>query len=164
MMSSYPKETIMDFRIRGLDPRPFAPLFALEDAELARRRAVRRVCDSRPGFPCRITLRDADPGETVLLMNYEHLPVDSPYRSSHAIYVTAAARPFDAVNEIPQAFRDRLLAIRAFDASGLMLDADIVEGRESPALIERLLAIPRASYLHAHYAKRGCYAGRIERA
>jgi len=154
----------MDFRIRGLDPKPFAPLFALSDAALAERHALRRVSDAQPGFPCRITLRDADPGETVLLLNYEHLPVDSPYRSRHAIYVSGAAKAYDAVNEIPPAFRERLLAIRAFDACGLMVDADIVEGRESPALIERLLGLPDVSYLHAHYAKRGCYAGRVERA
>ena len=154
----------MDFRIKGLDPKPFAPYFAMSDAELARKRGLRKISDQNPGFPCRVTLRDAEPGETVLLLNYEHLPVDSPYRSSHAIYVSAAAAPFDAVNEIPPAFRERPLAIRAFDANGLMVDADIVEGRESPALIERLLAIEGVSYLHAHYARRGCYAGRIERA
>lgn len=154
----------MDFRIKGLDPEPFAPLFAMSDEQLARRQALRRVSDQQPGFPCRVTLRDADPGETVLLLNYEHLPVDSPYRSRHAIYVSEAAEAFDAVNTIPPAFRERLLAIRAFDAGGLMLDADIVEGRHSAPLIEKLLALPHVSYLHAHYAKRGCYAGRIERA
>ncbi len=154
----------MDFRIKGLDPGPFAPFFAMDDDELATRRAVRRVADQRPGFPCRVTLRDAEPGEPVILLNYEHLPVDSPYRASHAIYVSGAKEAYDAVNEIPQAFRERLLAIRAFDAAGLMIDADIVEGRDAAPLIERLLSLPAAAYLHAHYAKRGCYAGRVERA
>jgi hypothetical protein len=154
----------MDFRIKGLDPERFAPLFAMSDTALAERRALRRISDSKPGFPCRITLRDADPGETVLLLNFEHLPVDSPYRSSHAIYVSASREPFDAVNEVPPAFVERLLAIRAFDETGLMLDADIVEGRAAAPLIRRLLSAPAVSYLHAHYAKRGCYAGRIERA
>ena len=154
----------MDFRIRGLDPAPFAPLFAMDDETLAQRRAARRIADQQPGFPCRVTLADANPGEPVILLNYEHLPVDSPYRASHAIYVSGAAKAFDAVNEIPPAFRERLLAIRAFDAAGLMIDADIVEGREAVPLVVRLLSLPSAAYLHAHYAKRGCYAGRIERA
>ena len=154
----------MDFRIKGLDPQPFAPLFALDERELAQRRALRKTSDSKPGFPCRITLCDADPGETVLLLNYEHLPVDSPYRASHAIYVSEAKQPFDEVNEIPPAFRERLLAIRAFDERGLMIDADIAEGRECVPLIERLLGQENVAYLHAHYARRGCYAGRIERA
>jgi hypothetical protein len=154
----------MDFRIKGLDPAPFAPLFSLSDAELAGRRALRKTSDAKPGFPCRITLRDAEPGESVLLLNYEHLPVESPYRASHAIYVSEAERPCDVVNEIPQALHDRLLAIRAFDERGLMIDADIAEGRDARPLIERLLALPDAAYLHAHYARRGCYAARIERA
>jgi len=154
----------MDFRIKGLDPAPFAPLFDLADEALAKRRAVRRVCDSRPGFPCRVTLRDASPGDSVLLLNYEHLPVDSPYRSSHAIYVSESSERFDAVNELPPVFLERLVAIRAFDANGNMVDADIVEGREARPLIERLLAPENVAYLHAHYAKRGCYAARIERA
>ncbi len=154
----------MHFRIRGLDPQPFAPLFALSDEALASRRALRKTSDQAPGFPCRVTLRDADPGTTVLLLNYEHLPVDSPYRASHAIYVTEATEAFDEVDTIPPAFCERLLALRAFDDRGLMIDADIVEGHASVALIEKLLALPDTAYLHAHYAKRGCYAGRIERA
>ena len=77
----------MDYRITGLFPEEFAHLAALDDATLARHRAVRRICDSQPGFPCRVSLEDAAPGERVLLVNYEHLPVESPYRASHAIYV-----------------------------------------------------------------------------
>lgn len=155
----------MDFRITGLQPAPFAHLFALTDDELARHRAVRRVCDEKPGFPCRVSLADAEPGEEVLLVNYEHLPVDSPYRASHAIYVRAAAkRPYDAVNEIPAALGSRLLALRAFDAGGLMIAADIVEGRESRPVIARFLENPEAAYLHAHFARRGCFAARIDRA
>ena len=100
----------------------------------------------------------------MLLVNFEHLPVDSPYRASHAICVSSSNVAFDEVNEIPQALHDRLLAIRAFDDRGLMLDADIAEGREARPLIGRLLALPDVSYLHAHYARRGCYAARIERA
>jgi hypothetical protein len=154
----------MDFRITGLDPKPFEPLFSMTDAELSRRRALRRVVDSRPGAPCRVALEDAAPGSDVILLNYEHLPVESPYRASHAIYVSAARRPFDAVNVVPQALRDRLLSVRAFDAQGSMLDADIAEGAVVEPLIERLLALPSAAYLHAHFARRGCFAARIDRA
>ena len=112
-----------------------------------------------------MTLEDAEPGERVLLLNYEHLPVESPYRSRHAIYVReSAVRPYDRVNEIPPALRERLLAVRAFDADGLMIDADIVEGREARPLIERLLSIDGAAYLHAHFARRGCFAARIDKA
>lgn len=154
----------MHFRIKGLDPAPFAPLFALPPDELARRRIVRKVVDSQPGFPCRVSLADAAPGTPVLLLNYEHLAVDSPYRASHAIYVSAGASPFDGVDTIPQALRERLLSLRAFDARGMMVDADIVEGAQAEPLFERLLARSDVDYVHAHYARRGCFAARIERA
>lgn len=155
----------MDFRIRGLDPQRFSRLFQLDEPELARERALRVMADSKPGFPCRVALADAEPGDQVLLLNYEHLPVESPYRASHAIYVSAGARQaFDGVNVVPQALRDRLLSLRAFDGRGMMVDADIVEGREAEGLIEKLLLRPAVDYLHAHFARRGCYAARIERA
>lgn len=155
----------MDFRIAGLPSTRFNHLFGLDDSALARHRALRRVCDEKPGFPCRVSLADAEPGETVLLLNYEHLPVDSPYRSSHAIYVRERELPsFDEVNTIPPALRTRLLALRGFDAKGLMLAADVVEGRVAAPVIERFLANPEVEYLHAHFARAGCFAARVERA
>ncbi len=155
----------MDFRIVGLEPKAFAPLFTMSAEELSRRRAVLRVADEKPGFPCRVSLQDAEPGTRVLLLNYEHLPVDSPYRASHAIYVgEAPARAFDAVGAVPQALRDRLLSVRAFDDRGMMVDADVTEGRELEALVRRLFDHRDVEYLHAHFARRGCYAARIERA
>lgn len=153
----------MHFRITGLHPAPFAPLFALSDDDLARRRIVRTVADSKPGFPCRVSLADAEPGSAVLLLNYEHLPVDSPYRASHAIYVSADATPFGGVDIVPPALRSRLLSLRAFDATGMMVDADIVEGREAEPLIERLLGRREVEYVHAHFARRGCFAARVDR-
>lgn len=155
----------MDYRITGLDPREFVHLVPLDDAALARQRAVRRVCDSRPGFPCRVSLEDARPGERVLLVNYEHLPVDSPYRASHAIYVRErATQPFDAVNELPEALATRLLSLRAIDAQGHIVDADIAEGNAIEPLIRRLLGNDQVAYVHAHFARRGCFAARIDRA
>ena len=155
----------MDFRITGLPVDRFAPLFGLPDDELARHRAVRRTCDSRPGFPCRVSLEDAVPGESVLLVNYEHLPVDSPYRSSHAIYVRERALPrFDAVNAIPDMLATRLLSLRAIDAHGHIVDADIAEGTAVEPLIQRLLGLETTAYVHAHFARRGCFAARIDKA
>jgi hypothetical protein len=154
----------MDFRIAGVSAARFTHLFGLADDELARHRAVRRVCDEKPGFPCRVSLADAEPGERVLLVNFEHLDVDSPYRASHAIYVREREQEtFEAVNEIPEALRTRLLAIRGFDSQGMMLAAEVVEGRAADPLIRRYLANPEIAYLHAHYARRGCFAARIDR-
>jgi uncharacterized protein DUF1203 len=155
----------MSFRITGLDPAPFRRLYGLPVEELARLGVKRSVADAKPGFPDRIELRDAEPGESVLLLNYVHQPADTPYKASHAIFVREGAeRAYEAVDETPECLRLRALSLRAFDASGLMVDADLADGRELEAAIERLLANPAAAYIHAHYAKRGCYAARIDRA
>lgn len=155
----------MPFQISGLSRAEFEPLFALTDAALAERQIVRRIVDEFPGFPCRVSLADAEPGERVLLLSYEHLAVASPYRSRHAIYVrenAQDARPFR--NEVPDVLRRRLLSLRAFDAFGMMRAADVVEGKQVEPLIERMLGDSRVAYIHAHNAKPGCFAARIDRA
>jgi hypothetical protein len=155
----------MSFRILGLSPVPFRHLYRRPDAELAAFGAVRCTADSKPGYPDRIELRDADPGETLLLVNWTHQPAPTPYRASHAIFVREGAEhAYDRVDEVPDVFRPRPISLRAFDASDMMLDAELVDGRALEAAIAPLLGNRSVAYLHAHYAKRGCYAARIERA
>ena len=154
----------MSFRITGLSPDPFRPLFGLSDQELAAQGVRRYVADSKPGFPDRVEMRDAEPGETVLLLNYTHQPADTPYRSSHAIFVIEGAQArYDRIDEIPPALRLRTLSLRAFDKYDLIVDADLVDGGNVESVIQRFLADPRVAYIHAHYAKYGCYAARIDR-
>ena len=155
----------MSFRITGLDPALFRHLYGLTDDELAAHGARRTIANSKPGFPDRVELRDAEPGEPLLLLNYTHQPADTPYRASHAIFVREGAeRAYNAMDEIPEALRLRPISLRAFDGQGEMVDADLVDGRALEGVIERLLDNPKVRYLQAHYAKRGCYAARIERA
>ena len=154
----------MKFRITGLPATEFQHWFALSDVELAQRHAVRRTVDRKPGFPCRISLTDAEIGDEVLLINHEHLAVASPYRSRHAIYIRANERTFDAVDQVPAMLRTRALSLRGFDAAGMMTAADVVDGSEVEVAIEEMFANPATRYLHAHFAKPGCYAARIERA
>ena len=152
----------MSFRITGLSAQPFAHLFGLSEAELARHGAQRHQGE---GLPDRVELRDTSPGETVLLINHEHQPADTPYRSRHAIYVREhAGEAFDAVDTVPDVLRRRLLSLRAFDANHLMVDADVVDGTAVEGLIDKLLAQPGVAYVHAHFARRGCYAALIQRA
>jgi hypothetical protein len=155
----------MNFRISGLPLAQFAHLFALSDAELARRNVVRRIADKPRGFPCRVSLQDAQPGDRVLLLNYEHHAVATPYRSSHAIYVRENAQEATpAVNEIPAVLRTRLLSVRAFDANGFMTGAEVVDGEALAPAIAQLFEHAEAAYLHLHNAKPGCYAARVDRA
>ncbi|MEO9132123.1 MAG: DUF1203 domain-containing protein [Sphingomonas sp.] len=152
------------FVIRGLDPAPFAALYGLSDAALAEQGVVRMAVDAKPGFPCRVSLEDGDVGETMLLINHEHLAVESPYRQCHAIFVReGAAEAAQFESYVPEQLAIRTLSLRAYDAEGMMTDADLVEGRDLAALIDRFFADPSVAYLHAHNAKRGCFAARIDR-
>jgi len=155
----------MGFRIKGLPAGEFTHLAGMSDASLRELGIERHRISAPHAAPDRISLRDADIGETVLLLNYEHQPAATPYRSRHAIYIVEGEqRTYDEMNVVPEVMRRRLLSLRAFDAQGTMVDADVVEGREAEPLIERLLGNERTAYVHAHYAKRGCFAARIERA
>ena len=155
----------MHFRIRGLPAEQFAPLFSLSDDELSQQGAVRRIADGRvPGYPCRVSLRDSQPGDELILLNYEHHPADSPYRMRFAIYVRKGDETFDAVNDVPDQLRKRTLAVRAFDADAMLIGQELVDGAKVEDAIERLFADPRAAYLHVHFAAPGCYAARVDRA
>ncbi len=152
----------MHFRIRGLPAEQFAPLFALSDEELAARGAVRRIADGPR--PCRISLTDATPGDELILVNYEHHAVDSPYRMRFAVFVREGEQTFDGVDDVPEQLRKRTLAVRSFDADAMMVGCELVEGAKLEGTIARLFSDPRAAYLHVHFAAPGCYAARIERA
>jgi Protein of unknown function (DUF1203) len=155
----------MHFRVTGLPAEDFAHLFQLSDEELAAQGAVRRIADGRnPGYPCRVSLTDSQQGDELILVNYEHHPVDSPYRMRFAIYVRKGEETYDAVDNVPEQLRSRTLAVRSYDANAMMVGWDLADGRQLIAAIERLFAEPRAAYLHVHYAAPGCYAARVERA
>jgi hypothetical protein len=155
----------MSFRIKGLPAEEFSDLFALSDAALAARGTVRRIADDRdPGYPCRISLTDSRPGDELLLVNYEHHPVASPYRMRFAVYIRNGEEQFEATDKVPEQLRLRTLAVRAFDAKAMMVGWELTDGRQVETAIERLLADPRAAYLHIHFAAPGCYAALVERA
>lgn len=154
---------MIDFRIRGLCAEDFSHLFRMSDGQLADLGA-RRVTAEDDGYPCRISLTDATPGDDVILLNYQHHRADTPFRSCFAIYVRKGERTFDAINEVPAQLRKRLLSLRAYDADGMMIAADVVEGCLLETVLVPMLANDQVSYIHAHFAKPGCYAAVIERA
>ncbi len=155
----------MSFTISGLDPEEFQPLFGLSNEELQQRGVIRKSATTKPGFPCRITLEDAEPGETVLLLNHESHKTDSPFRSSYAIYVresTLATQTF--TNELPPVLKGRPIALRIFDKGGNLIDADLDMSGELAAKIEHAFDNPDTAYIHAHNAMHGCFAAEIRRA
>jgi len=154
----------MSFRIRGLQPAQFEPLFALDDAALLERSMRRVAIDEPKSAPCRATLQDAEPGERVILLPFAHHVVHSPYRATGPIYVRETAREaFDRIDELPPVFSGRLLAVRAYDADGMMLDAEVADS-DPRSLFSQLFGNPATDYIHVHYARRGCYSCRVERA
>lgn len=153
----------MTYRITGLDPAPFKPLFGLSDEALAERGAVRMTVTD-PTFPCRVSLTDRAVGERVLLVNHVSHDVAGPYRASHAIFVTETEQePAEYVDEVPPVFGPRVLSLRGFDRDGMMAEAILTQPGEADAGIRRLLADPAIETIHAHNATRGCFAAKIER-
>ncbi len=155
----------MSFIIRGLDPAEFQPLFALSDEALAERGIIAKVVDRKPGFPCRISLEDAEPGERVLLLNYESHRAATPYRSAFAIYVRDRVSAGAYRDALPPVMEKRPIALRVFDADGMLIGADLGhEGAETKAKIEAIFKNPAAAYIHAHNAMHGCFAAEVRRA
>lgn len=154
----------MSFKVKGLDPTQFKKLFFQDQNALKRAGAIRYTVDANYGYPDRIEMRDLEIGETALLVNYEHLPSDSPYRSSHAIFVKeGATTPYEAVDKVPDVMKSRTLSVRAFNSEQMMVDAALVEGKDAAVLFNKMLSNTKVSYLHIHNATRGCYSGRVER-
>ncbi|HEV2047563.1 MAG TPA: DUF1203 domain-containing protein [Chthoniobacterales bacterium] len=153
------------FRISGLPLSNFTPLFALNEHELAQKGARRLIADANPGFPCRVSLQDAEIGERVILLPFAYHPVDSPYRASGPIFVREQAdEAILSPNEIPEAVWNRLLSVRAYDGEGIMRGAAVTPGSELQSQIEKFFADSNVSYLHLHNAGAGCYSCRVDRA
>lgn len=152
------------FRLVGLAAENFEPFFAMSDAELAARGARRVVADAPAGFPCRVSLVDADVGDELLLLPHEHLSTGSPYRASGPVYVRrGATRAVLAPGAIPPYVTRRLMSVRAYDAGDMMVDAAVCDGTEAHDAIERMLSDAAVSFIHLHNAKRGCFSCRVER-
>jgi hypothetical protein len=153
------------FRVIALPAEPFAPLFGRSDAERLAIGARRAVADEKPGYPCRVSLADAEVGETVLLLPFTHHDVSSPYRASGPIVVrggVTTATP--APGEIPPMLRHRLLSLRGYDAEAMLVAAEIANGSDLEVAIRRLFTSDRVSYLHVHDAVPGCTSCRVVRA
>lgn len=155
----------MTFQISALPYEPFAPLFALDDDALIANGSRRVVADKPGGFPCRVSLADATPGDTLILTNYQHQEAHTPFRAAHAIYIReGATRAEPAVGEVPRLLRSRILSLRGFDAEGMMVAADLADGTALESAVDTMLADPAVDYIHLHYARPGCYAARVDRA
>ena len=154
-----------NFLISGLPVEQFQHLFELGDAELQSMGMRRCIADAKPSFPCRVSLEDAEIGEPVLLLTYEHHAVDSPYRGSGPVYVRQQAKQAQLkVNELPEVVKHRLISVRAYDPQSMMVASEVVDGKNLEEQIRTFFADERVAYLHLHNAKPGCFSCRVDRA
>ena len=154
----------MPFQIHAIPVATYAALFDLDDKDLARKGARRVIATSKPGFPCRVSLEDADPGDELILVNHRHLDANTPYASAHAIYIRKdAAEAQPNPGEIPEVLASRLLSVRAFNSDSMMLDADVVEGVDLAEKLDAMFNEPNVDTIHIHNARQGCFAAKATR-
>jgi hypothetical protein len=154
----------MTFQIHALTAQPFGPLFDLSDSDLEQQGARRVIAQSVPGYPCRVSLREAEVGEELVLCNFHHLEGNTPYAASHAIYVRKGAEQAQPEpGEIPDVLKGRVLSLRGFDADKLIEDAEIVEEAGLAEALGRLFANEAIGFVDIHYAQRGCFAAKATR-
>lgn len=154
----------MGFRIEGLSPEPFAHFGAMDEAALTALGARREIATARPGYPCRVSLDDAEMGETLTLLHFPHLTAaNSPYRAAGPIFVRDTAKQAAVDNQLPPFAQTRLLSLRAYDAGFMMIDAEIAEGIAAERWLAAAFARPDVDAVHLHFARRGCFAAAAQR-
>ena len=122
------------------------------------------TADSPTGYPCRHCLRFAKPRERVILFPYTAIPAGHPYSETGPIFVHAEkCERYSATDEYPTAFRNGR-AFRAYDPNYNMVDAEVANGKDPEAIIDKLLQNPETAFVDARSVTRGCYTFRIQRA
>lgn len=153
----------MTYRIEGLAPAAFESLFGMMDGDLAAMNARRVIADSPSGYPCRVSLVDAAPGEELVLLNHVSHDVAGPFRTSYGIYVRKGAEAGAFEDEAPPYLDKRTLGLRGFDEEGMLRGALLALPGEADARIRELFERPEVVTIHAHNAAHGCFLARIER-
>jgi hypothetical protein len=153
------------FKFVALPAELFTHIHTLSDSELKAMGAYKVVADEAASFPCRVSLTDAEVGETLISLNYVHHVVETPYRSSGPIFVrpgAETARP--EVGAVPVMFNHRLLSLRSYSSSGIMVDSTVIQGKEIRQAIENFFSNQSVDYIDVHNARPGCYNCRVVRA
>lgn len=151
----------VNFQVEGIPAYEAEALLQNAESILGTKRVK---VDANPGYPCRFSLADAELGEEVLLLTYEHHAVASPYRSSGPIFIrTSTAQATLAPNEIPKMLRHRLLSLRVYDREAMMIAAHTTQGTDLESFIQNIFEDASAQYIQVHNAGPGCYNCQINR-
>ena len=152
-----------DFKISAIE-NDFNHFFNLSKEELQSKGAVKMIVDEKPGYPCRVSLEDAEIGEEVILFPFQHHITDSPYQSNGPIFIRKDVKSVElAINEIPRMLLHRLLSLRVFDQNGMMIDAITIEGDRLKDQIQVIFTNISALYIQIHNSSPGCYNCQVNR-
>ena len=106
----------MSFQNNALDHNLFESMFSLSNKELGEIGGLRMIVDNKPGFPCRVSLEDANIGEEVILVPFEHHKTNSPYQANGPIFIRRGVKRKEfEINEVPKMLIHRLLSYRGYN-------------------------------------------------
>lgn len=147
-----------NFQIVALEEKVFHNLFLMNEEALESIGVVKIIANQNPGYPCRISLKDAEIGEEVFLLNYQYHNVESPYKASGPIFIRKGATTAKLnVNEIPHMLHHRYLSIRGYNADSMIVEARVTEGVNVKENIDEIFDNKEVEYIHILNAKPGCY-------
>jgi hypothetical protein len=153
------------FQLIGIDHSPFEALFDLSDEQLNQLSAQRCLAKEKPGYPCRISLENADLGEELLLIPYLHQPAASPYRASGPIFVRRGVQQRRLpIGEVTNYITNRLMSLRAYNSEHMIVAASVCEGTLAGSEITEYFRRADVAYIQLHNAKRGCFSCNAVRA
>lgn len=116
------------------------------------------------GEALRCCLRDAGPGERILLFNYEPPVPHSPYREMGAVFAHAEACDGPEHGGYPAGWRGRPQALRAYDARGwIHPNTRVHDGADPEAALAEVLADPAVVQVHSRNLAYGCFMFQITR-
>jgi uncharacterized protein DUF1203 len=115
--------------------------------------------------PLRCCLRNARPGEALILFGHEPPIGASPYREVGAVFACAEPCPgFADPSSYPAAWHGKPQVVRSYDQRGWIHEALVHDGQDPEAAIARLLADPEAVQVHSRNVAYGCFMFRVTRA
>lgn len=110
------------------------------------------------GEPLRCCLRDAEPGEPLLLFGYAPPLPPGPYREVGPVFAHASDCPGPADGTAyPAGWRGRAQVLRAYDRRGRIVGGRQHDGDAPEAVIADLFADPAVRVLHSRNVVYGCW-------
>lgn len=146
------------FLIQPLHDDDLTRLWQLSKTELATQNAQRIEVGSKPSYPCRISLEDAEIGETVIGVPYTFNKSKSFYQASGPIFMRQNVSPYRSKRgHVPTMLLSRLLSLRSYCVDGYLQTAEVIPGNKLADYLAEPERFSTTHYVHIHNARTGCY-------